>query len=393
MITRSFLCHAGVFVLSVAVVTSFSSTALAGPPEDEHKSKQILEVPSVEEAYELQGGGEWEDAAYAWKQIAKADPENATAWFNLGYSLHAAGNLEDAIKAHKKASTFDEYHGIALYNLGCAFALMGKPDQAFKALFASQEAGFRMRGQAEYDTDLDSLRDDPRYEKLLSNEKSEVDESIDHFMGILNQYLDRLPEIQQQVSMIVQEIIVQALQALDQLSEELSNDEELADIVQRLDAWLNKKHAEGLHGDASHEHVAEVSDDLQALIQKAATLQHEGHWKEAAALFEVATQKSPDTAMLWFSYAYCLHMGGEYEKAIDAHKKAAAFDETRGISLYNLACAYSLTGRIDEAMEVLHASHEAGFDLEDLIEDDSDLDNLREDPRFMKLLSELGIEN
>jgi hypothetical protein len=85
-------------------------------------------------------------------------------------------------------------------------------------------------------------------------------------------------------------------------------------------------------------------------------------------------------------------MAGAYEKAIPAHKKAATFEATRGIALYNLACACSLAGRLDEAMEALHASHEAGFDLASVIATDSDLENLHDDPRFAELLAELKID-
>ena len=79
---------------------------------------------------------------------------------------------------------------------------------------------------------------------------------------------------------------------------------------------------------------------------------------------------------------YALHADGDLERAIKAHKKAASFESFRGIGLYNLGCAYALTGQTDKAFEALRASGEAGFTLPGRIEGDPDLDSLRDDPRL-----------
>ena len=107
-------------------------------------------------------------------------------------------------------------------------------------------------------------------------------------------------------------------------------------------------------------------------------------------MYEAVAETQPDNPAAWFGRAYCLHMGGDYEKAVEAHRKAATFEPTRGISFYNLGCAYALLGKKGEALEALRAAHEAGFDLADPIGSDSDLDNLRDDPRFEKLVEEVG---
>ena len=121
-------------------------------------------------------------------------------------------------------------------------------------------------------------------------------------------------------------------------------------------------------------------------------MQGQGNFLDAAAAYAIAAQADPDNPGIWFSLAYCLHAGGHLDEAIEAHKKAATYEPTRGIALYNLACAYSLTEQPDKAMEALHASRAAGFDLTEVIAEDSDLDNLREDPRFQQLLAELEVD-
>ena len=63
-----------------------------------------------------------------------------------------------------------------------------------------------------------------------------------------------------------------------------------------------------------------------------------------------------------------------------------AVNEIEGISLYNLACAYALTGHTEEAIEALAASWKAGFDLLEPMQSDSDLDSIQGEAAFKKLI-------
>ncbi len=53
------------------------------------------------------------------------------------------------------------------YCLGCFYALEGKRARAFEWLEKAFEKGFKDREWTEKDKDLDGLRNDPRYAKLL----------------------------------------------------------------------------------------------------------------------------------------------------------------------------------------------------------------------------------
>lgn len=362
------LSRAAAAMLCVAVLVSTCTNARADDPP-----------PTMQDAARLQQAGRWADAAEAWRQIAQAEPENAAAWFQLGYALHAAGQLEQAAEVHRRAAEFDDYRGIALYNLGCAHALMGNTDQAFEALFASQEAGFRMRGQAEDDSDLESLRDDPRFEALMAMEPSGFQAKVQQILGQLQQLKEQAPQIKQQVTMMAQQAMGKAMNALGQLQQKMAEDERLAPVAEALGDLLGKAMPHG-------------SGEGGPSLEAAAKLQAQGRYLEAAGIYHVLAQASPQDPRPWFGLAYCLHSAGEYEAAIDAHQKAATFEATKGIALYNLACAYSMTGQLDKAMEALHASREAGFDLASSIPGDTDLDNLRKDPRFVDLLAELGLD-
>jgi tetratricopeptide (TPR) repeat protein len=353
--------------------------ALAEPTTPAPQEQTEADASILEQARSLQGAGQWEQAAEAWGQLTQQEPDNGTAWFNLGYCLHAAGRLEEAIEVHQKAAAFDDYHAIALYNLGCANALAGHPDAAFEALAGAQAAGWQLREYAFSDSDLESLRQDPRLEELLAREPVGMRGRIQMVLARAQQYVNQhAPQAKQQLAGIMQQAMQHAQVMLYQLQQKLAQDERFAPLAQKLQQWLGGQ--------------AETSgppDAVTALVEKAQQHQQAGEWAEAASVYGALIEHAPDNAELCFALAYALHMAGDYEKAIEADKRSATFDQTRGVALYNLACAYALTGRTDEALEALQASREAGYDFAHGMRTDSDLDSLRDDPRFQELLADL----
>jgi hypothetical protein len=65
---------------------------------------------------------------------------------------------------------------------------------------------------------------------------------------------------------------------------------------------------------------------------------------------------------------------------------ASSYPENNPNSIYNLACAYSLFGDNDSAFGALQSAIDAGYDNGHLLLRDSDLDNIRNDPRFEDVL-------
>ncbi|MGH3082753.1 MAG: TPR end-of-group domain-containing protein [Gaiellaceae bacterium] len=76
----------------------------------------------------------------------------------------------------------------------------------------------------------------------------------------------------------------------------------------------------------------------------------------------------------------------EYEKAHKALREAHEEFPDDPTVLFNLACAESLLGRADEAID--HLSQSIGIDesFRDLAQTDSDFDLIRDDPRFKELV-------
>ena len=114
----------------------------------------------------------------------------------------------------------------------------------------------------------------------------------------------------------------------------------------------------------------------------------EQNWEMAVEAYQEVTAADPNHGRAWHHLGYALHVLGKLEQAIPAHIKAANSSDAgiAGLGAYNAACAYSLLGDKDKAIEWLGQSIEVGFRRFDAFENDPDLDNIRTHPRFDELL-------
>ena len=76
-------------------------------------------------------------------------------------------------------------------------------------------------------------------------------------------------------------------------------------------------------------------------------------------------------------------------RAVEEYQRLAALRKDDPIVQYNLACSYSLVGQPDKAISALENAIELGYLDVEHINEDSDLDNIRSDPRFLNVLARL----
>ena len=84
------------------------------------------------------------------------------------FPLHEAGDYEAAARVCRSVLEDYEGSGLALFNLSCCEALLGRTDDAIRHLGQALDAAPGLRENAETDTDLDSLRADPRFRALVA---------------------------------------------------------------------------------------------------------------------------------------------------------------------------------------------------------------------------------
>jgi tetratricopeptide (TPR) repeat protein len=127
----------------------------------------------------------------------------------------------------------------------------------------------------------------------------------------------------------------------------------------------------------------------------AMALLHLGRRDEAATLVEEFLRDSPgdtDEGLFTSIQALLAALDGAENKA--EGKIRSAIEKGKGFghfhhTAYNIACAYSVMKKAEEAVRWLQAAADKGFPCYPLFEKDPYLDHLRKDPRFIELMANL----
>lgn len=147
-----------------------------------------------------------------------------------------------------------------------------------------------------------------------------------------------------------------------------------------------KKQGEKKQDDKKQDDQEEIN--IPALMAEANQLRGTGEFEKAAEIYKKVTTAAEDNAMAWHLYGYCVHAMGKLDEAIKLHEKAASFEQVKGISYYNLGCAYALKEETEKALEYLTKSADAGFTSQQVMQD-SDLKSLHENEEFKKVAARL----
>jgi adenylate cyclase len=110
----------------------------------------------------------------------------------------------------------------------------------------------------------------------------------------------------------------------------------------------------------------------------------------AIELVEKHLRLNPDDARALYLGGSILITLGEVEKAINWAERAHTIDPNDPRVLYNMACIYSLAGKIERALDCFEKAIESGYASLEWIENDLDLDPIRNHPRFKKTLKKLN---
>ena len=120
------------------------------------------------------------------------------------------------------------------------------------------------------------------------------------------------------------------------------------------------------------------------LIDKAKKTAH-----RSLILAERHLQLNPDDARALYLGGSALAELGEVDKAIAWCKRAIAIDPNDPAVLFNAACIYSLSGKNNKALDCLEKAIDSGFASKEWIETDTDLDPIRNTPRFKRIMEKL----
>lgn len=101
-------------------------------------------------------------------RILELNPGDTRALYLTANALVYLGQKERSVKLLARALSLEPEDSMLLYNAGCVYALLGMPSEALSCLERSYNAGLTLKGWYENDGDLGSIKNHPRFIKLLN---------------------------------------------------------------------------------------------------------------------------------------------------------------------------------------------------------------------------------
>ena len=102
------------------------------------------------------------------ERLVADNPRFVEALIPLAEVYTKKGFYDKGLQIDKRLSTLCKNDPIVHYNLACSHALTGNKEEAFIALFKAIKLGYSDFNHLRKDSDLKSLRNDPRFKKLVS---------------------------------------------------------------------------------------------------------------------------------------------------------------------------------------------------------------------------------
>lgn len=104
-------------------------------------------------------------------RVLSTEPEYHEVLRAQAGNMTAKGRLQDGLTVDKRLVALRPEDPTARYNLACRYALLKQPDLALATLRQAIELGYRDFRYMQEDRDLESIRKDPRFRKLLREYK------------------------------------------------------------------------------------------------------------------------------------------------------------------------------------------------------------------------------
>lgn len=350
--------------------------------EAEATLRQVLERdPKDVEAHTILGRlylamGQPKKAADEFQAVLDEEPDEAYYWANLGYALYWDGELGEALDAFQRALRLHPRNPRSYYDVGNVYMAMERYDKAIpflaSAIKLDPENSLAHHGLSRIFLDTgkykecersskEALREDPYMERQESN------------IGLWS--TENLA-----VSYIYQERYAEAEECLQRNVELL----EFTYYNLGLAQFKQGKYEEAL---VNLQRALEFAPtDVEYLDMLANAYMELGRLNEAKKVLEQANTIDKNYALAHYDLGVVLsRMEGKQEEALQCFKRALALNKNLPWAYYSIACIHGLRGDKKPALQFLEKAFQKGFTDEEHMEKDTDLDSLRDDPKYQKL--------
>ena len=111
---------------------------------------------------------QWDEAQKMTEKAIALNPQYCLAYYDLGCIIaKTKGRENEAMKLFKHANSLDKHEFLPCYAISCIYALQNKKKSALNFLRQAIQRGFKDREVLDNDHDLDALRDDDEFQKII----------------------------------------------------------------------------------------------------------------------------------------------------------------------------------------------------------------------------------
>ncbi len=324
--------------------------------------------------------GRYEEALSAYEEAIRLKPDYEAAWHNKGNQLADLGRYEEALSAYQEAIRLKPDYEAAWLGKGNQLANLGRYEEALSAydeairLKPDYEAAWLGKGN--------QLANLGRYEEALSAYDEAIRLKPDYEAAWLNKgnQLANLGRYEEALSAYEEAI-------------RLKPDYETAWFCKGSQLGNLERYEEAIA--AYDEAIKLKADYIEAIFNKAMLLKELGHQDIANQQFHLIVEtcqqyknKDNQTIDFWNVYAASLTCLGQYEEVEQILQKALAINPNHPNTNYNLACYYAIQDNIPLAVEYLAKAIQLRPSDREQAKKDSDFDKIRQDPRFIELISD-----
>jgi tetratricopeptide (TPR) repeat protein len=127
-------------------------------------------------------------------------------------------------------------------------------------------------------------------------------------------------------------------------------------------------------------------DNPITLNNRGSTYDELGRYDEALADYNRSLELRPDNLTTLNNRGSTYAKLGRYDEALADYNRSLELRPDYPSAIYNLACIFSLWGKTDDALAYLEKAIKMDKKYREMAKTDKDFDNIRDDPRFKKLV-------
>jgi tetratricopeptide (TPR) repeat protein len=296
--------------------------------------------------YILQRRKNFSDALSVYFHALELSPNNVTRYYDIGDTYLALGDTERAILYLRKADQLDPFNSLVSYNLGRAYFDLGRYEQCE----ASSKAALQYDPEMEYGRTNLGLNATVNLGLAYLN-RGKLEEAEQCFRK--NLLLTASSYFNLGLSLHRQGKFEESLQNFLRAVELVPSDAEYWDLVGNAYLELNRL------------------DDAQKALEKAIKI-------------------NPTYSLAYYDLGVVLsRINGRENEAMKLFKHAIALDPDEAHPYYAISCLYALQNRKKSALNYLHKAVQRGFNDRVHLDNDHDLDTLRDDEEFQKITKKM----